>query len=73
MGARKRVGRGLSYRPARLHTQPGGIGSLESILGFLKSLKIRAQAAPRKRNIVFLQSQKTEILYFFSLFGQVAL
>ena len=24
-------------------TQPGGIGSLESILGFLKSLKIRAQ------------------------------
>ncbi len=31
------------YGPARLHaTQPGGIGSLESILGLLKSLKIRA-------------------------------
>jgi hypothetical protein len=29
--------------PARLATQPGGIGSLESILGLLKSLKIRAQ------------------------------
>ncbi len=43
MGARNRVGIGLSYRPARLHTaQPGGIGSLESILGFLKSIKIRA-------------------------------
>ena len=29
--------------PARKATQPGGIGSLESILGLLKSLKIRAQ------------------------------
>jgi hypothetical protein len=29
--------------PARQATQPGGIGSLESILGLLKSLKIRAQ------------------------------
>jgi hypothetical protein len=28
--------------PARQATQPGGIGSLESILGLLKSLKIRA-------------------------------
>jgi hypothetical protein len=43
MGARNRVGIGLSYRPARLHIKPGGIGSLESILGLLKSLKIRAQ------------------------------
>jgi hypothetical protein len=42
--ARNRVGIWLSYRPAaRLHsTQHGGIGSLESILGLLKSLKIRA-------------------------------
>jgi hypothetical protein len=30
--------------PARRATQPGGIGSLESILGLLKSLKIRAVA-----------------------------
>ncbi len=29
--------------PARQATQPGGIGSLESILGLLKNLKIRAQ------------------------------
>jgi hypothetical protein len=29
--------------PARQATQPSGIGSLESILGLLKSLKIRAQ------------------------------
>ncbi len=42
-GARNRVGIGLSFRPARLHnTQPGGIGFLESILGLLKRLKIRA-------------------------------
>jgi hypothetical protein len=32
----------LSCLPTRLHTQPGGIGFLESILGLLKSLKIRA-------------------------------
>jgi hypothetical protein len=40
-GAMNRVGIGLSYQPARL--QPGGIGSLESILRLLKSLNIRAQ------------------------------
>ncbi len=28
--------------PARQATQPGGIGSLESILGLFRSLKIRA-------------------------------
>ncbi len=39
MGARNRIGTGWSYRPARLDSQLGGIGSLESIL---KSLKIRA-------------------------------
>jgi hypothetical protein len=44
MGAKNRVGIGLSFRPARLHgTQPGGIGSSESIPGLPKSLKIRAQ------------------------------
>ncbi len=43
MGARKRLGIGLSYRPARLHRLHGGIYSLESISGLLKSLKIRAQ------------------------------
>jgi hypothetical protein len=37
MGARNRV------VPARQATQLGGIGSLESILGLLESLKIRAQ------------------------------
>ncbi len=42
MGARNLVGIGLSV-PARQATQPGGIGSLESILGLLKCLKIRAQ------------------------------
>ncbi len=45
MRARNRVGIGLSYRPARLHTALR-IGSLESIFGLLKSLKIRAQAPP---------------------------
>ncbi len=39
MGARNRVGIGLSYQPARA----GGIVSLESLLGLLKSLKIPSQ------------------------------
>jgi hypothetical protein len=38
MRARNRVGKGLAYRPARLHRL--GIDSLESILGPLKSLKM---------------------------------
>jgi hypothetical protein len=37
MGARNRVGRGLSFRTVRLHA--GEIDSLESILGPFKSLK----------------------------------
>ncbi len=41
IGARNRVGIGLSYRPARLVA--GGIHSLESIPGLHKRLKIRAQ------------------------------
>jgi hypothetical protein len=45
-GARNRVGtRNRVVVQARQPTQPGGIGSLESILGFLKSLKIRALSA----------------------------
>jgi hypothetical protein len=51
MGTRNQVGIGVVV-PARQATQPGGIGSLESILGFLKSLKIRAQAAPDQLNTV---------------------
>ncbi len=39
--ARNRVGTGLSYRPARLHSLVELV-PLESILGLLKSLKIRA-------------------------------
>jgi hypothetical protein len=42
MGARNRVGIRLSYRPARLHSL-AELVSLESILGLLKSLKIRTQ------------------------------
>ncbi len=41
MGARNRVGIGLSYRPARPHRM-AGIDYLESSLGLLKSWKIRA-------------------------------
>ncbi len=48
VGARHQVGIRFSYRPARLQrlaesiqaTQPGGTGSLKSILGLMKSLKI---------------------------------
>jgi hypothetical protein len=46
MGARNQVGIGYCYR-ARQATHPGGIGSLEWILGLLKSLKIRALEAGR--------------------------
>jgi hypothetical protein len=44
MGARNREGIGLSYRPARQHSLAELVPStsLESILGLLKSLKIRA-------------------------------
>ncbi len=42
IGARNRVGIGLSYRPARLVHRANGVDSLESILWLLKSLKIRA-------------------------------
>jgi hypothetical protein len=43
MGARNRVGTGLSYCiPVRQASQPVGMGSLESFLELLKSLKIRA-------------------------------
>jgi hypothetical protein len=42
MGARNRVGIGLLYRPVRLH-RLGGIDSLESIPGFLRSSKVLAQ------------------------------
>jgi hypothetical protein len=42
VGTRKRVGIGLSYRPARLHRLLAEFDSLDSIPGLLKSLKIRA-------------------------------
>jgi len=45
MGARK-PSRDKVVVSTRQATQPGGIGSLESILGLLKSLKIRAQNNP---------------------------
>jgi hypothetical protein len=51
MGARNRVG------PARQSTQPGGIGSLESILGLFKSLKIWAQDAARKSTMKDLNNR----------------
>ncbi len=45
MGARNRVGIGGVVVPAHQASQPGGIRSLESILGLLKSLKIWALVA----------------------------
>jgi hypothetical protein len=47
MGA-KEPSRNRVFVPARQATQSGGIGSLESILGLLKSLKIRAQESGGK-------------------------
>jgi hypothetical protein len=43
MGARNRVGIGLSYRTVRLH-KGGGFDFFESIAGLLKSLQMRALA-----------------------------
>ncbi len=43
MRARKRLGIGLSYTGPQAK-QAGGVGSFESILGLLKSLKIRAHS-----------------------------
>jgi hypothetical protein len=40
--------------PARQATQPGGIGSLELILGPLKSLKIRAQGVTKRCRLSWL-------------------
>jgi hypothetical protein len=65
MGARNRVGIELSYRPVRLPTQPGGIVSLELILGLLESLKIRAlllPPTPPPHDLHFLL--KLQILYY---------
>jgi hypothetical protein len=59
MGARIRVGIGLSHWPARLHMLAELI-SLESILGLLKSLKIRAlytvYSNPSLVNVVWIYS-----------------
>jgi hypothetical protein len=53
--------------PDRQATQPGGIGFLESILGLLKSLKIRAlvimsgSLSPCCTEKVLLCTEKTEV------------
>jgi hypothetical protein len=45
-GARNPIGIGMSYWPPGYTTHTGRIGSLESILGPLKSFKIRALQTP---------------------------
>ncbi len=66
MGARNRVGKVVV--PARQATHPGGIGSLESILGLLKSLKFRAlvqcvysKALILKKGLLFFSSSRNDI------------
>ncbi len=55
MGARNQVGIHRVVVSARQATQPVGIGSLESILGLLKSLKIRALVlAPTSGSLLWL-------------------
>jgi hypothetical protein len=51
MGAGNRIGTGLSYRSAKLHRLPEFI-PLESILGLLKSKKIRAQEGRVQRSVI---------------------
>jgi hypothetical protein len=62
----------MVFVPARQATQPGGIGSLESILGLLKSLKIWAlyytylptlPANNRKTYVMALQYSEQYKLY----------
>jgi hypothetical protein len=59
MEARNRAGIGFVV-PARLATQPGGIGSLESILGLLKSLKSRAQVLLLPNFFSFFHTHQTQ-------------
>jgi hypothetical protein len=60
-GARKRVGRGLLYRPARLHNLAELVPrKSESILGLLKSLKIVA----RFSNIQYVKTTKHICCYW---------
>jgi hypothetical protein len=54
MGARNRVGIGLSYRPSASYV--GGIDFLESISGLFKSSKIRAQQSTWAGRIDSLES-----------------
>ncbi len=52
MGARSRVGIGLSYQPARLHRLAESI-PLESVPGLLKRLQIRPLATHNKGSKLF--------------------
>jgi hypothetical protein len=64
--------------PARQATQPGGISSLESILGLLKSLKIRAlvylyqrQFFPRAFNLFLKNFIYNLVLIGFKWLGYI--
>ncbi len=46
--------RNTVFVPARQATQPSGIGSLESILGLLISLKIRAQFSLQHVGVMYV-------------------
>jgi hypothetical protein len=73
MRARNRVGIGLSYRPARLHSL-AEFGSLESILRLLKSLKIRALLTPTHRQVamtLLLICLSSNLLLFLSSSGSL--
>jgi hypothetical protein len=50
-------------------TQPGGIGSLESILGLLKGLKIRAQANIIPKNPPFFPDKQAAIFGLIGIFS----
>jgi hypothetical protein len=61
MGARKRVGIGLSYRPGQA-TQPGGIGFLKSILGLLKSFKNSGSERSYVKRPIYIHVRAVPIL-----------
>ncbi len=73
MGARNRLGIGLSYRPARLHSLAEFV-PWNQFLGSLKSLKIRALFS--RPFPCFLSSQTGEkdfsLIFYITLFARAA-
>ncbi len=68
LGARRtELEKGCRTVPARQVTQPGGIGSLESIFGLIKSLTIRAQVYRYREHYIFMNT----VTYFTLIYLKI--